>query len=213
MKQIKTILLSMVLSLGVPQAQAATTNVVQNVSIQLWGVKSGGSETSRSVITSGIARVRIENRQIIQALGAATGNTFGNRARLVVVTPVGGGDSALQVRDGSAKVDVTAFFEHQQIGEAISGSQSNTVSHRSVDFGYSIQRLALRDIEGTTPLGLRFDVRGFASETKPSNRPVANFQMDAAGTGEVAGAPAILQGNVEVQGDRLEVVADDLPSA
>ena len=207
MKQVKAMLLAALLSLGIPQVHADTTNVVQNLNVQLWGVQSGGPVTNHNTIITGIARAKIGNRQIIQALGTATSNSFVLRARLVIVTPVGGGDSAIQVRDGTLTVDVTGFFAHQQLGGAVSGSSSNTVNQRVVNLDFSIQRFVLHDAAGFPALGLHFDVNGFASESTPPNHGgVGNLQIDAAGAGDVGGSPAVLRGEVEVHGDRLEVV-------
>ena len=207
MKIAKAMLLSALLSLGIPQAHADTTNIVQNLSVQLWGVQPGGPVTNRNTIVTGLGRAKIGNRQIIEALGTATGNTFATRARLVVVTPLGGGSSAIQVRDGTLTVDVTGFFSHAQLGGAVSGSSSNTVNQRVINLDFSIQRFALHDASGFPALGLHFDVNGFASESTPPNHGgVGNLQIDAAGAGDVGGRPAVLRGEVEVSGDRLEVV-------
>ena len=100
MKLVKAICVSALMSLGIPQAHADTTNVVQNLSVQLRGVRPGGPVTNHNIVVTGIDRVKISTRQIIEALGVATTNAFATRARLVIVTPVGGGHSAVQVRDG-----------------------------------------------------------------------------------------------------------------
>jgi len=207
MKLAKAALMSVLLSLGIPQARADQTNVVQNLSIQLWGVQPGGSVTNRNVVTTGIGPAVVSNRQIIQALGTATGNSFSPPARLVIVTPYGGGDSLVQVRDGSKQVDVTGFFSHQQLSAVLSGSQSNMKSHGVVSLDYSIQRFALHDVAGLPGLGLHFDMSGFTSETS-ANRPdgVGDLQIDCAGSGDAGGNLLILHGDVEVRGDRLEVV-------
>ena len=207
MKLVKAICVSALMSLGIPQAHADTTNVVQNLSVQLRGVRPGGPVTNHSLVVTGIDRAKISTRQIIEALGVATGNTFSSPARLVIVTPVGGGESAVQVRSGTNSVDVTGFFSHQQMSESVSGSQSNGMTHRTASLDFSIQRFALHDAEGFPALGLHFDVRGFASETTPANHGnVGNLEIDAAGSGDAAGSLLILRGEVEVRGDRLEVV-------
>lgn len=207
MKLIKTAILSTLLSLGIPQAHADQTNVVQNLSVQLWGVQPGGPVTNRAVVTTGVARVKIDTRQLIQALGVATGNSFGTPARLVLVTPLAGGDSAIQVRDGSRSLDVTGFFSHSQLSESVAGSTSNLLSHRAENLDFSIQRFALHDAGGFPSLSLHFDVSGFASETAPAIRSNAgNLELDAAGSGDLGGKLLILRGGVEVWGDRLEVV-------
>jgi hypothetical protein len=148
----------------------------------------------------------IDTRQVIQALGVATANSFSNPARLVIVTPFGGGDSVIQVRDGKKLVDVTGFFIHEQVSSPVSGSILNTKTQKSINQDYSIQRFALRDANGFPALGLHFDVSGFASEVSSGPSAVGNLQIDAAGSGDVSGKPAVLRGDIEVRGDRLEVV-------
>src|ERR1017187_10574877 len=95
MKIVPMAAMAALISLGVPQAHALQTNVVQGLSILLGGVQPGGPVTNRSSITRGIASARIETRQVIQALGAATVKTFSQQARLVIVTPLGGGNSSI----------------------------------------------------------------------------------------------------------------------
>lgn len=208
MKIVKQAVLSALISLGLFQAHGDQTNVVQNLSVQLRGVQPGGPVTNRFTVTTGLGSARIDTRDVIQALGTATGNLFSRSARLVIVTPVGGGDSAIQVRGGSGPVDVTRFFLHEQVSESVSGSVSSTATHRTVGLDYSIQRFALRDAEGGPALGLHFDVRGFAVERLPDNGRggVGRLSLDASGTGDAGGNLLILGGQIEVQGDRLEVV-------
>jgi len=207
MKILKQAAMAALLSLGVFRAHGSQTNVVQNLSIQLQGVQSGGTISNRYSVTTGFAPVSIDTRKIIQTLGAATGNTYANRARLVVVTPLGGGVSSIQVRDGTSINDVTGFFVHEQLGGSVSGSTSNVLSGRTFSLDFSIQRLALQDANGAT-LGLHFDVSGFAQENGISSVSGASeLYMDVAGSGDVSGTPAVVRGSVAVQGATLEVVA------
>jgi hypothetical protein len=204
MKIVKQAVLSMFISMGVFQAHADSTNVVQNLSVQLRGVQPGGPVTNRNTITTGLSSARIENRDIIQALGLATSNLFSRAAKLVIVTPLGGGGAAIQVRDGTNRVDVSGYFRHTQSSDSVSGSVSNTVTLRVVNLDYSIQRFSLHDVEGKPALGLHFDVRGFAAERTTAR---ASFlELDAAGTGDAGGSLLILHGEIDIQGDRLEVV-------
>lgn len=204
MKILKQAVLSVIISLGVWQARADQTNVVQNLSVQLRGVQPGGPVTNRSRITTGLSSAKIDTRDVIQALGLATSNLFSRPARLVLVTPLGGGESAIQVRSGSNRVDVTRFFLHTQVSAVVSGSVSNTVTHRTVGLDYSIQRFALRDAAGGPAVGLHFDVSGFAAERTAAR--AGQLELEAAGAGDAGGNLLILRGEIEVQGDRLEVV-------
>jgi translation initiation factor 1 (eIF-1/SUI1) len=204
MKIVKQAVLSTFISLGVFQAYADQTNVVQNLSIQLRGVQPGGPVTNRATVITGIAPAKIDTRDVIKALGLSTSNLFSKSARLVIVTPLSGDGSVVQVRDGTNRVDVSDYFQHSQVSERVSGSASNPASQRTVELDYSIQRLALRNAEGKPNLGLHFDVRGYASERTSAH--VSRLELDAAGTGDLGGNPAVLRGEIEVQGDRLEVV-------
>ena len=208
MKIVKLAVLTALINFGVARASADQTNVVQNLSVQLRGVQPGDPVTNRFTVTTGLGSVRIDTRDVIKALGLATSNLFSRSARLVIVTPVGGGDSAIQIRDGSGPVDVTRFFLHEQVSGLVSGSVSNTATHRTLGLDYSIQRFALRDAEGGPALGLHFDVRGFAVERSPDNGRggVGQLQLDAAGAGDAGGNLLILRGDIDVQGGRLEVV-------
>ena len=46
----------------------------------------------------------------------------------------------------------------------------------------------------------------------PASRSVGNLQIDVNGSGDVGGNLSILHGDIEVQGDRLEVVPDAEPT-
>ena len=78
---------------GALQAQAQTgTNVTLGVNIALTGVAPTNT-------TSGVARVHITTKDVLNAIGAETSNTFSARARLLIVFPSGGSPSFV-VRDG-----------------------------------------------------------------------------------------------------------------
>jgi hypothetical protein len=208
MKLLKTMVLSILLAAAaIPPAQAQRTNVVQNLSVQLWGVKPGGSVTNQNNIANGIASATINNRQVVQALGVATVNRFSNAAKLVIVTPLIGGVSAVQVRDGNNKVDVSQFFQHDQTSGLVAGSSTSTRAHRTVNLAYSIQRFALVDAAGYPALNLHFDLSGFATESSTNSTGVDNLQINAAGSGDALGVLLILSGDIEVIGGYQEVVA------
>ncbi len=207
MKLVKQAVLSAIVSLGVFEAQADQTNVVQNLGVHLRGVQSGGLVTDRPTLTRGLSPAKIENRDVIAALGLVTSNAFSRSSRLVIVTPLGGGESAIQIRDGTNRVDVTDFFRHEQVSDSVSGSVSNAVTHQTVGLDYSIQRITLHDAEERPALGLHFDVRGFAAERDFERLDgISRLDIDAAGTGDVDGNFMILHGGIKVEGARLEVV-------
>jgi hypothetical protein len=207
MNIVKLAAMAALVSLGVSQARSDQTNVVQNIGIQLLGVQKGGPVTGRFQVATGFAPANIDTRQVVQALGAGTANTFSGRAKLVLVTPLGGGFSSIQVRDGTNTVDVSSFFAHDQLSDFVSGSVSNTFTRKIVDLDYSIQRFALAN-SGSASLGLHFDVNGFALETMSNEfSGASHLEIRVSGSGDLNGNLVILQGSIEVEGGKLEVVA------
>ena len=207
MKIAKLMSLAALLVFGVSQADADQTNVVQNLGIILHGVQTGGPVTTLLTVTTGVSPASIGTQQIIQALGTASAIPFSNAARLVLVTPLGGGFSSIQVRDRRNTVDVTPFFDFQQMSDFVSGSVSNILTHKTVNVDYSIQRFALHN-SGSASLSVHLDVSGFASETSLSGLPgVSNLGLRVSGSGDVDGNLVILKGSIQVEGSKLEVVA------
>jgi len=200
--------LAALIGLGISQARADQTNIVQDLDFQLTGVAAGGAVTNHDRVTTGYTQVAIDEKDVIATLGAATGNTFSRHARLVSVTPVAGGVAAIQVRDGTAKVDVTGFFSHQQISDAVSGSVSNTVRQRTTAYDFSIQQIVLQDDSNYPVLGMHFTLSGFATESSSSTDPSGAEQLtiNVSGVGDENGALLILQGTVTMTGSTLEVV-------
>jgi len=209
MKSIKVAALAALIGLGVSQARADQTNLVQNLDVALVGVQSGGTVTNHNSVITGFTQVSLGTRDVINALGASTGNPFTKHAHLVSVTPLGGeGFSFIQVRDGGLTVDVTSFFVHQQLTGSVSGTVSSTARPRSVSLNYSIQQLALQDASGYAGLTLHFNVSGFATESLSSNSPsqATELDIDASGSGDINGNLVILQGSINLSGGTIEVV-------
>jgi len=181
-----------------------TTNVVQNLSIQLFGVTQGGTITNRNIAITMASNVRVDTRRVIAALGAATANSFSITSRLVVVTPLGGGDPSVQVRDGGNTVDVTGFFIHETLSGTVESALVGLMNGRSLVTDYNIQRFALQD--GSVPIALHFDVNGLATTTTTGNRQLGDVTIDASGAGTNNGNLILLQGAVSLRGQALEVV-------
>ena len=186
------------------QSYGDTTNVVQNLSVQFFGVTQGGTFTNRNLIVTSANNVRVDTRRVIAALGNATANTFSLASRLVVVTPLGGGSPTFQVRDGTKSVDVTSFFTYETLSGTVESSISGFSSGRSFETDYNLQRLALQD--GSSPISLHFDVSGLATTTINGSRAVGDVTIDAAGAGSNNGNLILLQGGVSIHGQSLEVV-------
>ena len=211
MKILKSAVLAVVALAAVAQVQAAQqTNVVQNLSIQLFGVSQGGSFSFGGTSGTNVNSVRVDTRQVIQALANATANSFSSTSRLVVVTPIDGGDSRIQVRDGSnPPVDVTDFLIFQELSGSVDGSVTTTRPPRTTTVSYVIARFALQDADGQT-LPLHFDVNGFTTINSSTGgfggRQGSSTDANVSGSGDRKGNLLILQGSVDIFGRSLEVV-------
>jgi len=205
---VKIIAAAVLLAVGTMETRADHTNLVQELNIQLFGLTQGGSTSNGNVAITSVNMATVGTREVINALGAATGNTFSRAARLVVITPMAGGPSSFAVRDGSTSVDVSTFFTYQQQSDVLTSSVANLKTGRSSSSLYSLQRLALTD--SYVSLNLHFDVSGIATSTTTSASPnVRNeTEIDGSGAGDRNGNLLLLQGSIHIRGNTLEVVVD-----
>lgn len=212
MNQIKLTAVAALFAVAAFQTHADTTNLVQNVSIQLTGFRQGAPRTNSTTITVGVDSTSVGTAGVIAALGAATGNSFSTGARLVSVTPLAGGDSAVQVRDGGNTVDVTAFFSHQQFGDTLFTSTTVRSTGRTSESDFSVQRFALHDAAGFPALTLHFDVQGVTESHDTSvggvSSPGSDITANVLGTGDRNGTFMIFQGTIGMRGHTTEVVPD-----
>jgi len=194
------------------RTNADTTNLVQDINIQLTGFRQGATQTNGYIVTTGVDNSRIGTAGVIAALGAATGNSFSTSARLVSVTPLPDGFSSVVVRDGANSVDVTAFFVHEQFGDTLHTGTANLRYGRSSASDFSVQRFALRDAGGFPALTIHFDVQGIAEDDDSANggvsSPGSNLTGNLVGTGDRNGRFLILEGTISVHGHDTEVVPD-----
>ena len=207
---LKLAAIATLMAAGAAQTRADQSNLVQHISIQLFGVKQGGTSTNGNLVTTSADGARVDTKQVIQALAAATANTFSSTGKLVLVVPLGGGDPSIQVRDGSNTVDVTGFFSHQQLSDSVTSTFLNTKTGKTFETDYSIQRFVLQDRDGYPTLSLHFDVNGFAAQSSGSNAAGGQgtgLDANVAGTGDRNGKLLILQGSISIFGHTLEVVA------
>jgi len=192
-------------------SNADQTNLVQNFQIQLFGVKQGGTATYGNITITSVDVEMVGTRDVIRALGTATGNNYSRAAKLVVVSPLAGGNSSVQVRDGDLNTDVSGFFSHEQTSPAVSGSQSNSRTGRSSTMDFNIQTFSLHDSEGT-PLSLHFSVQGVSIDTtvnNPNSGVSSETNANVSGSGDQDGGLLILQGTIGIRGRTLEVVPGD----
>jgi len=212
MRVLKLTAVAAMLVVGTILARADQTNLVENIQIRLNGLRQGSTSTNRTQVVTAVNAVVVDTRQVIQALGAATGNNFSSRSRLVLITPLDGvSSSSVQVRDGNNQVDVTGFFVLEQRGAGVHSSVLNTRTGRSTRTLYSIQRFALQDSPSYSGLNTHFDVSGLAIEFSanyPVPGPDNNLRIDVYGNGDRSGAPLVLEGTINISGQTLEVVSD-----
>jgi len=210
MKTLKMAILAAVAFAGVLQVQAQTTNVVQTMSIQLFGFSQGGVSNFRGTVTTNVNLVQVNTRQIIQALATATMNSFSSTSKLVLLTPIDGSAApTVQVRDGSnPPVDVTGFFIIQPLSESVDSGVFNTRTQRSTSVSYKVVRFILQDND-SQPIGLHFDVDGITTintTTPPDGSPATpTIDANVSGSGDRNGNLLILQGSIDIFGHTLEV--------
>src|SRR5205814_709394 len=80
------------------QAKADHTNLVQNLNIRLTGITQGGSRTNGNVVTTSANNVSVGDNAVVNALGAATGNSFSSSAGLFAITELPDGATIIVVR-------------------------------------------------------------------------------------------------------------------
>jgi hypothetical protein len=196
------------ISFAAATARADQTNLVQNLNIQLVGLKQGPSVTNGNIVTTSTQSARVNTSDVINALETAVGTTFSREARLVAVTPLDGGFSSIEVRDGTNKTDVSPFFAHEQIGGSVGAGVLNTRTGRVSSSDFSVQEFVLRDNDFYPSLPIHFDVRGIAVESSsnaPSHGPGSELSADVTGTGDRNGDFLILTGTVTLRGHTLEI--------
>jgi hypothetical protein len=195
------------LTVAAAQAQTFQTNLVQNLNVQLFGLKQGGTTTNGNYIITSANTTTLGTGEIINALGAATGNSFSRAATLNVVTPLPDGAPGVTVQDGTNAVDVSSFFRLQSLSGSVDNSVVNTRTGRSSSSDYSVAQFVLQD--GLAPLNLHFSVSGLAVENTFSTAGLGNLgNVDATvtGAGDRNGNLLILEGSIHIHGDTLQVI-------
>lgn len=195
-------------------ARADQSNLVQNLNIRLSGTSNGTTETNKNEVRAQLDFVHLSTADLIQQLGATTGNQFSDMAKLVVVTPLAGGNSAIQVRDGSTSVDVTRFFEYEIKSPSVSTGETNLKTGRASSTAYSIQRLALVDSANSPALNLHLDLQGIAIQSSVTGSNTGNqsrLEIHVSGWGDDTSKALIFEGSVRVDGYSLEAVTSEPP--
>jgi hypothetical protein len=173
------------------------------------GVQQGETVTIKNVTTTTVDRVKVETADIINAIGAAIGNTFSPGARLVVITPLPNGSVTIAIRDGGNSVNVSGFFVQSYLGGPVGRSSVNHKTGKSNGSNYSIQEFGLLDLGGYQPLALHYTLSGVGVENYSIPAipgPRSEWSADVSGAGDNAGNLLILQGTLRVHGQALEIV-------
>ena len=199
---------ALLLAAALQTAPAQVTNIDEALVLDyhLDAVSQGPTTSTTAGVATDVQVSRITSRDIINVLGAATGNTFSARARLVLLTPTNNlGDWTVQIQDGTTAVDVTGFISHQQtspsVGSAWLANRTRTVGGTE----YSIDGFTLQDQAGYPSLTAHFSVSGFTATTSVGevNRrgqvvgQLDSIQADVSGTGDSNGQLLIIEGLVQ----------------
>jgi hypothetical protein len=183
-----------------PTNTVFVTNTVQAINVALTGFAQNGDNTNSANLA--LRPVRITTRDIIADLATATGQTFSSRARLMIISPPGGGNGVLVVRDISGRTvtdtDVSSFFSNAAVGQPVERSATSP-SGRTTGVQYSIQSFSF----GSGATSHSFSVQGFTTTTLANN----GFTSSVNGTGSVNGEDAVLRGTISAGPERTVRVA------
>jgi hypothetical protein len=208
MKMIPTAALLMAVALQTAPAQVTNTEEALVLNFNLTAVAQGPTTSTPGGVTTRVGVSTITSQDIIQVLGAATGNTFSRRARLILVTPTNNLESwTVQIEDGGTTVDVTGFIVHTPGGASVGSAFVNNRNANAGATEYSIDGFGLQDQFGFPALSAHFSVSGFTVTTSTGvvNRrgqvtgQTDSIQADTSGTGDTNGQLLIIEGTVDAQ--------------
>lgn len=192
---------------------ALQTNLVQNISILLKTVSQGGSTTNGTLVTTVVNRGLLTTANVIQTLGASTGDSFSSTARLLMVSPLPGGPASIIVHDGTNDVDVTGFFANDIRSDTMVASILNTATGKVTGTSYDIERFQLSDQGGFPNLDTHFNLRGgtVTRTTTLVNGAGAvigqahQVMATLAGDGDRNGTNLVIQGSIRILGSVIQV--------
>jgi hypothetical protein len=196
---------------GMAHINAATTNLVQNISFTLTFYEQGPTNhPTADKTTVAVNQFGVTTKYIIAAVGMATSNNFSANARLVYVKDVTSSNdvSMIEIRDGTnPPVDVSDFF-HRTNDDIIHGSSYNSATGIGAGVRYSILSWVVTNSAMTASLNLS----GFATQTHANIKSedvvlgVDALNADLAGTGvDTNGIPATVNGTLTIDGRTFEV--------
>jgi hypothetical protein len=208
MTKIVTLTVVALMAAGITTNQAyageVAANAYLNVNISLNGVKQ--SEL-------GIAKVRISNLEVIQAIANETTNSFTSKAKLLLKIPVGleAGPSFV-VRDIVNRTNVVDFEVPStilwmiQIGDSVDSTKDSptgiSITSQTTIWEFTFQSSqASFDVHGYTTCVL--DNKGNLGQILADSCPVS-VMSKAAGTGlDAEGNSIVLQGTISANGRKI----------
>jgi hypothetical protein len=183
------------------QAQTTNTFSVLNVNFRL---------TARVQTAAGtLVTTSIRTKDLIQAIGQASTNTFSSKAKLLLFFPVGGGVPFFVVRDGTNDFDAGGFLFPTQVGTPVMAVKTDPTGRRLETIRVT------EEFKQENTATLNFDVQGFNTnqqDTKFAHQSLSvpaatSINVSVVGVGKVGGQPAVLEGTVTASGRQLEVHA------
>jgi hypothetical protein len=214
-KLIPTAALLMAAALQTAPAQTTNIDAALVLNFNLTAVSQGPTTTTPAGVVSDVQVSRITSRDIIVVLGAATGNTFSPKARLVVLTPTNDLENwTVKVEDGATSVDVTGFIAHNPGPDSVSKAWIQRRTGAAGATEYSIDGFGLQDKPGFPALTEHFSVSGFTATTSrgvvdrrgQAAGVIDSIDADVSGTGDSNGQLLIIEGTVDADGIGTQAV-------
>ena len=197
------------LTLAAMESNADQTNLVRRLDVQLVGFKQGATTTNRSVVITSEDLVRVDERDLIRAIGTSMGTTFSRSAQLVLITPMAEGYSSIAIRDGSTSTDVSGFFGLADLSGGVTKAVVQPSTGRYQSQVRSLKQFTLADSGSYTALTLHYDLSGVALDVF-SNGPRGfwgDFEAEVSGSGDRNGELMILRGVIRAEGNTFEVIS------
>ena len=201
-----------IMTVGMAQIHAATTNLVQDISFTLTFYEQGATNHNGTITTINVNKIKVTTKDVIAAIGAATTNSFSSKAKLVLVRDASSTTnvSFYEIRDGTnPPVDVTGFFSRSQ-SDSVYGSSYDSATGIDTGVNYSVLHILLANASLTAGL----DLKGFATTTHASIKDKADntvigvdtIEADVSGTGvDTHGVSAVVNGSVSILGKTLKI--------
>jgi hypothetical protein len=201
-----------IVTAGMAQIHAATTNLVQDISFTLTFYEQGPTNVSGTTTTIAVKKIKVTTKDVIAAIGSATTNSFSSKAKLVLVRDASSitNVSFYEIRDGTnPPVDITGFFSRSQ-SDTVYGSSYDSATGIDTGVNYSVLHILLANASLTAGL----DLKGFATTTHASIKDKADhtvigvdtIEADVSGTGvDINGVSAVVNGSVSILGKTLKI--------